>query len=120
MINKKKVMVPGDFKIVTLLVIMFFSLPVFWNIYKLNTFIKFSFNKLIQTLNKSLVFQGAILIIGIPIAYLLNKFDFILNEELVGAIYSYIVIAIYMYLPILGLFNIINYIYKKKNSKFNY
>lgn len=110
-------MIPGDFKIVTFLTVLFFVLPFLWNIHNLKTLQNLSFKNVVIALNNSLIIQGAICVFGIPLSYIMNKFDIFLYQEIADALYTYIIIGAFMYLPSLVLLNLLKLIFKKKNIK---
>jgi len=109
-------MIVGNIEIVTVLVLLLFLIPVLWNIYNTEIFKKFTAIGLIKTLNKSLLIQGIIVIFLIPISWAWNKANLIFGDIIAGTFYTYFVIGIFMYLPSLGILNIIKLIIQKRTK----
>ncbi|WP_264554505.1 hypothetical protein [Flavobacterium sp. N1946] len=109
-----KNMIVGDIEIVTVLVILLFLIPVVWNIYKTEIFKKFSITRLIKILNKSLIIQVFIVIFLILVNWAWNKANFKFENIIAGTLYTYLVVGIFMYLPSLGILNLIKFILQKR------
>ncbi|UOK41612.1 hypothetical protein [Flavobacterium enshiense] len=107
-------MIVGDIEIVTVLVILLFLIPVVWNIYKTEIFKKFSITRLIKILNKSLIIQVFIVIFLILVNWAWNKANFKFENIIAGTLYTYLVVGIFMYLPSLGILNLIKFILQKR------
>ena len=110
-------MIVPDIEIVTILVIIFFGLPIIWNARKNGLWKSFNFIGLIKTINKSLTIQGIIGLILILLTWLLYSADINFLSLVGGTTYTYLVIGIFMYLPALGILNLIKLGIKKKLGK---
>ena len=109
-------MIVGNIEIVTILVTLFFLIPILWNIYKSEFFKNFSVVGLIGMFNKSLKIQGIIAIGLIPISWIWNKFDVIFDNIIAETTYTYIVVGIFMYLPSLAFLNFIKLIIENRTE----
>ena len=107
-------MIVPDIEIVTILVVLFFGLPIIWNARKNGLLKSFNFIGLIKTINKSLITQGLVGLILILLTLLWNSADFKFDSFVAGTTYTYLIIGIFMYLPALGILNLIN-LGRKKN-----
>ena len=110
-------MIVPDIEIVTILVIIFFGLPIIWNARKNGLWKSFNFIGLIKTINKSLIIQGIIGLILILLTWLCNSTDFKFDSLIVGTTYTYLTIGIFMYLPALGILNLIKLGFRKNLGK---
>ena len=110
-------MIVFDIETVTILVILLFGIPIFWNARKKGLLKSFSFTKLIKTINKSLKIQGIIGLILIPLTWIWNSANFIFDSILTGATYTYLVIGFFMYLPVLAFLNFIKLLIEGKLEK---
>jgi hypothetical protein len=102
-------MIVDNIKIVTLIVILLFLIPIIWNGNKIGFRNISSLSKFIKLLNKSLIIQGIILLTLIPVTWFW--------KELAGTTYTYLVIGIFMYLPSLVLLNIVRIMIEKYNFR---
>ncbi|HEX9826669.1 MAG TPA: hypothetical protein VGA80_08730 [Flavobacteriaceae bacterium] len=110
-------MIVSDIETVTVLVILLFGIPILWNARKNELFKSFDFIKLIKTINKSLKIQGILGLILIPLTWTWNSADFIFDSVLTGTTYTYLVVGFFMYLPALGILNLIKLGIEKKLGK---
>lgn len=112
-------MIIGKAEIVTILVILLYLIPILWNIFKSEFYKTSSFVGLIKIFNESLKIQGIMAIGLLPISWTWNKLDFIFDYIIGDAVYTYIVIGIFMYLPSLAFLNFIKLLIenKMKNTK---
>ncbi|MBC3758534.1 hypothetical protein H7U19_08975 [Hyunsoonleella sp. SJ7] len=110
-------MIVPDIEIVTILVIIFFGLPIIWNARKNGLWKSFNFIGLIKTINKALIIQGVIGLILILLTWLWNSADFKFDSFVAGTTYTYLIIGIFMYLPALGILNLIKLGIKKNLEK---
>ena len=106
-------MIVGNIEIVTFFVILLFLIPVLWNIYKSELFKKFSIVGLIKIFNKSLKLHGIIALCLILLTWVSNILDLKFDDILAETIYTFIVIGIFMYLPTLGILNLLKVTIKK-------
>lgn len=107
-------MIISDIEKVTLLVFMFFLLPILFTLYKSRNY-KIEFVNFVNLCNNSLKFQGLFILVLMPLSWILKKLYF--NILLGESIYTFIVVAIFMYLPSLAFLNLIKLILKNKNFK---
>lgn len=107
-------MIIADIEIVTILIILLLGLPILWNARKNQIWKSFNFLKLINTINKSLLPQGIIGLILILLAWLEDLVDFESNHLATQTTYTYFIIIFFMYLPALGILNLIKQIVSKK------
>ena len=110
-------MIVENIGIVTLLVVLFFGIPILWNAQKNGLWKSFSLTRLIKTINKSLIIQGIIGLFLILLTWLSNSADINFLSLIGGTTYTYLVIGIFMYLPALGILNLIKLGIKKKLGK---
>ena len=110
-------MIVDNIGIVSLIVVLLFGVPIIWNSQKNGLLKSFSFIKLIRTINKSLIIQGIIGLILIILILIWNLFALEINLIIAGATYTYLVIGLFMYLPALGILNLIKLISVKKFKK---
>jgi len=110
-------MIVSDIGTVTVLVILLFGLPILWNAKKNGLWKSFNIIGLINTINKSLIIQGIIGLILIPLTWLWNSADFKFDSLITGTTYTYLVIGLFMYLPALGILNLIKLGIKKNLEK---
>ncbi|MCR9263104.1 MAG: hypothetical protein NXH86_03045 [Flavobacteriaceae bacterium] len=112
-------MIVPNIEIVTFLVIIFFGLPIIWSARKNELFKSFNFVGLVKAINKSLMVQGIIGLFLILMTWIWNSADFKYDSLIVGTTYTYVVIGLFMYLPALGILNLIKLIIenKLKNEK---
>ena len=107
-------MIVENIGIVTFLVVLFFGVPILWNAQKNGLWKSFNLIGLIKTINKSLIIQGIIGLILIPLTWLWNSADFKFDSLISGTTYTYLIIGLFMYLPALGILNLIKLIAEKK------
>ncbi|MBD0825504.1 hypothetical protein [Aestuariibaculum marinum] len=107
-------MIVSDIGTVTVLVILLFGLPILWNAKKNGLWKSLNLIGLIKTINKSLIIQGIIGLVLIPLTWLWNSADFKFDSLITGTTYTYLVIGLFMYLPALGILNLIKLIVEKK------
>jgi len=100
-------MIVENIGIVTFLVVLFFGIPILWNSKKNGLFKNFDFGKLVKTINKSLIIQGIIGLILIILSWVWNSSEFKFDSLIVGVTYTYLIIGIFMYIPALGILNLI-------------
>tara|TARA_R100000935_G_C2830213_1_gene164611 strand:- start:916 stop:1512 length:597 start_codon:yes stop_codon:yes gene_type:complete len=110
-------MIVSDIETVTVLVILLFGIPIFWNARKNGLLKSFSFIELIKTINKSLKIQAIIGLILIPLTWTWNSADFIFDSVLTGTTYTYLIIGFFMYLPALAFLNFIKLLIEGKSEK---
>jgi len=110
-------MIVENIGIVTFLVVLFFGVPILWNAQKNGLWKSFNFIGLIKTINKSLIIQGIIGLILIPLTWILNSANFIFDSILTGTTYTYLVVGFFMYLPTLGILNLIKILTQGKRDK---
>ena len=110
-------MIVENIGIVTFLVVLFFGVPILWNAQKNGLWKSFNFIGLIKTINKSLIIQGIIGLILILLTWLWNSADFKFDSFVAGTTYTYLIIGIFMYLPALGILNLIKLGIKKNLGK---
>lgn len=110
-------MIVENIGIVTFLVVLIFGVPILWNVQKKGLWKSFSFTGLIKVINKSLKIQGIIGLIIIPLTWIWNSADFKFDSLLTGATYTYIVIGFFMYLPVLGILNLVKLGIEKRFEK---
>lgn len=112
-------MIVSDIGTVTVLVVLLFGLPILWNTQRNGLWKYFSLIGLIKTINKSLKIQGVIGLILITLTWLWNLADFIFDSLVTGTTYTYLMVGFFMYLPVLGILNLIKLIVEKKFKKEN-
>lgn len=112
-------MIVDNIGIVTFLVVLFFGVPILWNAKKNGLYKNLGFTKLIKTFNKSLIIQGIIGLILFILSWIWNSTDSTFDSLIVGTTYTYLVIGLFMYLPALGILNLIKLITHKKLKKEN-
>src|SRR5690606_15558139 len=110
-------MIVPNIEIVTILVVIFFGLPIIWNARKNGLWKSFNFIGLIKTINKSLIIQGIIGLILILLTWLWNSADFKFDSFIARTTYTYLIIGIFMYLPALVILNLIKLGIKKNLEK---
>lgn len=110
-------MIVSDIETVTIFVILLFGIPILWNARKNGLLKSFNFIELITTINKSLKIQGIIGLILIPLTWILNSANFIFDSILTGTTYTYLVVGFFMYLPTLGILNLIKILTQGKRDK---
>ncbi len=110
-------MIVSDIGTVTILVILLFGFPIFWNARKNGLLKSFNFIGLVKTINKSLKIQGIIGLILIPLTWIWNSANLIFDSILTGTTYTYLVIGFFMYLPAIGILNLIKLGIDKKLGK---
>ncbi len=103
-------MIVSNIEIVTVLVILLFLIPVLWHVFKEKFFERISFVGLIKIFNKSLLIQGILALLIIPLSWIWNKSDFIFDSIIAETGYTYIVVGIFMYLPSLAFLNFVKLI----------
>ena len=106
-------MIVSDIGIVTVIVILLIGLPILWNAKKNGIWSSFSFNGLLKTVNNSLVIQGITGVILILLTWLWNLSGFEIPSLVRGTTYTYLVIGLLFYLPILVVLNLFKLITKK-------
>ena len=102
-------MIVDNIEIVTVLVILLFLIPIAWNGNKTGFKNISSYTKVIKLLNKSLLIQGILLLLLIPITWAW--------KTLAGTFYTYYVVGIFMYLPSLAFLNLIKLIIEGRMGK---
>lgn len=107
-------MIVDNIEIVTFLVILLFLIPILINIYKNRLLNNFTIIDLIKTFNKSLRIQGIIALCMFVFGFLSFNFGF-LEDIIIGTAYTYIIVGIFMYLPILFILNLIRVLVEKIN-----
>tara|TARA_R110001583_G_scaffold9840_1_gene46093 strand:- start:346 stop:690 length:345 start_codon:yes stop_codon:yes gene_type:complete len=110
-------MIVSDIETVTILVILMFGFPILWNARKNGLLKSFSFIELIKTINKSLKIQGIFGLILILLTWIWTSTEFKFESIIAGTTYTYLVIGFFMYLPALGVLNLIKLITEKKIKK---
>ena len=110
-------MIVSDIGTVTILVILMFGFPILWNARKNGLLKSFSFFELIKTINKSLKIQGIIGVILILLTWIWNSAEFKFDSLFTGTTYTYLVVGIFMYLPALGILNLVKLGIKEKVEK---
>lgn len=106
-------MIVSNIEVITILVVIFFGFPIILNARKNELWDSFNFIELINTINKSLIIQGIIGLILILITLLWNSANFKFNSFIAETTYTYLIIGIFMYLPALGILNLIKLGIKK-------
>ncbi len=108
-------MIPGNFRIVSILVVLFFLVPILINIYKAKFWNKIEFQIFVKIINKSLILQVIILVVGVLTLLVINNFvgEFIFKDEIAGSVITYFVIGGFCYLPSVVLLNLIKFLLKK-------
>ena len=106
----------GDtIEIVTTLVILLFLIPILINIYKSRLLQNFTIIDLIKTLNKSLIVQLILALCLFPIVWIFKGLSWDYLEGItIEIVYTYIIVEIFMYLPILMIVNLIRLLIKYK------
>ena len=108
-------MIVSDITIVTILIVLLFGIPIVWNIYRSNLMRNFKYISLLKIINKSLIIQGVILIVLIILSWIFDFNNFQYQSIVIGTTYTYYIIGIFMYLPILGLLNLIRLLMEIKS-----
>lgn len=106
-------MIVSNIGIVAFIVILLFGLPIFWSAKKKGLWSSFSFIGLLRSMNNSLVIQGIIGLILIFVTWLWSLSDFEIPSLVGGTTYTYLVIGLMFYLPILVVLNLFKLITKK-------
>lgn len=112
-------MIVSDINTVTILVILLFAAPILWIAHRNELLKDLSFFKLIYTLNKALIIQGIIGLILVSLSWIWNTASLGFDSLITGTSYTYLVIGFFMYLPALGILNLINFVAQKKTRKEN-
>jgi hypothetical protein len=105
------------------LVILLFAIPLLIISIRLKLFKQFTFNKLVANFNRALLPQIIIGLIAFLVALILDK-TFYTKEEgnvftdiLIETAYCYCIIGMFMYLPSVGLLNIIRLVLTKFTNR---
>jgi hypothetical protein len=111
-------MIVGNIAIVTVATILLFLIPILIVAKKQSLLKSFSWQNFLKVINKSLLFQVGIGLMLLLSGYLLDKIVYLnsdgnlVTDSIIGTAYTFVVIGIFMYLPILALLNLINLILK--------
>jgi hypothetical protein len=112
-------MIVSHISMVTLFVVLLFAVPVLIIVIKQNIFTPFSLLRLTKTFNKAFLIQVLIGLIIALVAAVMDKVYYsndsgnTFAEIFIGTTYTYIVIGTFMYLPCLGLLNLISWLTRK-------
>lgn len=105
------------------LVILLFSMPLLFLAINLNLFKQFTFNKLVVIFNKAILPQIIIGLITLLIGFIFDKTFYtngegnIFTDVVIETAYCYSIIGLFMYLPSVGLLNIIKFVTTKVINK---
>lgn len=110
------------------LMILLFATPLLILSIKLNLFRQFTFKKFVTIFNKALLPQIFTGLISLLIAFIFDKSFYesgegnIFTDIFIETVYFYCIIGLFMYLPSVGLLNIIKFVTTKlinKTTKIN-
>lgn len=106
-------MIVSDIGIVTVIVILLFGLPILWSAKKNGLWSSFSFIGLLKTMNNTLVIQGIVGLILILVTWIWNLSEFEIPSLIGGTTYTYMIIGLMFYLPILAIVNLFKLLVEK-------
>ena len=116
--NRKRTIMENLQEIIkTGLIILFFAIPILYNLLTHPLQHKTLFGKIILVLNYSIKHQIIFWIVLIPVVYVRNKFNFNYDNVLTDVWYWSAIIYIFMYLPILAFLNFIRLIIENQLNK---
>ncbi len=105
-----------------IILVFLFSFPIILNAFKQSFFNPFTFRKLVITLNKSLLHFVVIGVVMCLIAIIIDKVFYtsgtgnVFTDTFIQTTYSFVVIGTFIFLPVIGLLNLINWIRKKRDT----
>jgi hypothetical protein len=112
--------------VIYITVIMLLTIPLVLKAIRLKLFFNFNFLNLVKVLNRSIELQLIIGLIIMIIGILFDKVFYsndrngnIFSDIFIESTYCYIVIGLFLYLPTIGLINIINLVINRLKKKHN-
>ncbi|MBK0403147.1 hypothetical protein I5M27_09135 [Adhaeribacter sp. BT258] len=111
-------MIPGDVGIVTISTILLFLIPILIVAKNQGLQKPLTFQKILRIFNKALLIQFVLGLTLFLTAFSLDKIDYVDNNvemvayNVVGMAYTFNVIGLFMYLPVIALLNLISLIIK--------
>ena len=107
-------MIVSNIEIVTVIVVLLFGIPIIRSIYQNNLLMAFNYSNLIEAMNSSLKIQGIISLILIPLTWIWSSANLKYDGILLGITYTYLIVGFFMYLPSLGVLNLVKLLIRRK------